>query len=129
MKIKTTITLSIVSFSFLKTSTSSFNPFILTNISLNNNYFKYCIFKNASTSIFLSFYSYKYIIILFLVRLIDNFFEVIHILLTSIIVCYILPNMQLNFISFKFIIQISNLLRNKKIIMIIKTKHKIKRLS
>ena len=43
---------------------------------------------------FLSFYLYKYIIYL--------------------------PNIQLNFISFKFIIQIYYLLRNKKIIIIIK---------
>ena len=36
-----------------------------------------------------------------------------------------LPNIQLNFISFKFIIQISHLLKNKEIINIIKTYHKI----
>ena len=38
-------------------------------------------------------------------------------------------NIQLNFISFKFIIQISHLLRNKEIIIIIKTHYKIIMLS
>ena len=43
-------------------------------------------------------------------------------------VLYLL-NIQLNFIGFKFIIQISHLLRNKEIIIIIKTHYKITMLS
>ena len=40
-----------------------------------------------------------------------------------------LPYIQLNFISFKFIIQISHHLRNNEIIIIIKNHHKITMLS
>ena len=101
---KVTITLSIVYFlkRFLQVI-FFFNLFISTNISFYFVLFYFCVWL-----IFFKGEPYS-----------SNFY------------CSILylSNIQLNFISFKFIIQNSHLFRNKEIIIIIKTHHKITMLS
>ena len=95
------------------------------NIIKSNNFLKYYLFflKKISTNIYIFYLfistKYKYIILLYFVCLINIFFKVNYIFLTSVVLYYIL------YITKFFKFQISHLLRNNEIIIIIKIHHKI----